>query len=221
MLKGVVAPRAERPSGGKPSEGACDERKWKKERKGARLAYISHAVSRKCSDVIVGLVRNVGHAQDSLNMSPLSSSSGSPLSNNAFIAARKTDRPQSEFTETLAGDKSDGLTLSHVWWASWVQKWSFEQTTRETRPEIKLDCVRSDGLCFTVRGHKIWGRPHSLIRLLCSEIQGHDCVRPVCCNGNIRRHRHVWCPVRNVGHASRKFSTINLISLHRDHLLTR
>ena len=123
----------------------------------------------------------------------------------APLAARKTDRPQSEFMETLTGDPSStlcwisaGLTLLQVWWASWVRKWSFEQTAKGTELEIKLDRVRFDSLYFTVRRYKLLGRPHSLIRSLCLEIQGRDCVHHVCCLDNTRCRRHVWCPARNV-----------------------
>ena len=76
----------------------------------------------------------------------------------APLVTRKTDRPQSEFMEALTADSSltlgwiaGGLTLLEVWWASWMRGWSFEQTTKGTEVEIKLDRVRFDGLRFTVR----------------------------------------------------------------------
>lgn len=76
----------------------------------------------------------------------------------APLAVRKTDRPQSEFMEALTTDPSltlgwisVGLTLLEVWWASWMWKWSFEQTAKGTEVEIKLDRMQFDGLRFTVR----------------------------------------------------------------------
>ncbi|KAG8216237.1 GPI biosynthesis protein family Pig-F-domain-containing protein [Butyriboletus roseoflavus] len=74
----------------------------------------------------------------------------------APLAVRKADRPQTEFIEMLTGDPSltlgwifAGLALLQVWWASWVRKWSFEQTARGTEVEMKLDRVRFDSLRFT------------------------------------------------------------------------
>ena len=76
----------------------------------------------------------------------------------APLAVRKTDRPQSEFMKALTTDPSltlgwisVGLTLLEVWWASWMWKWSFEQTAKGTEVEIKLDRMQFDGLRFTVR----------------------------------------------------------------------
>ncbi|KAF8558564.1 hypothetical protein OG21DRAFT_1493793 [Imleria badia] len=74
----------------------------------------------------------------------------------APLAARETDRPQSEFMENLTADPSltlgwiaGGLTLLEVWWASWMRAWSFEQTAKGTEVEIKLNRVRFDCLRFT------------------------------------------------------------------------
>ena len=93
----------------------------------------------------------------------------------APLAARTTDRPQSEFMEALTADASltlgwisAGLTLLEVWWANWMREWSFEQRARGTDSEvkIKLDRVRFDGLRFTVRRYKLRGRTYSLIQLV-------------------------------------------------------
>lgn len=91
----------------------------------------------------------------------------------APLAARKTDRPQSDFMEALTTDPSwtlgwifAGLILLEVWWAGWMRKWTFEQTGKGTEVEIKLDRVRFDSLHFTVRRYKLCGQQHSLIRLL-------------------------------------------------------
>ena len=48
---------------------------------------------------------------------------------------------------------SVGLALVEVWRASWMRKWSFEQTAKGTEVEIKLDRAQFDGLRFTVRGY--------------------------------------------------------------------
>lgn len=76
----------------------------------------------------------------------------------APLAARKTDKPQSEFMEALTAEPSltlswifVGLTLLEVWWASWMRKWSFEQTAKGTEVEIKFARVRFNSLHFTVR----------------------------------------------------------------------
>ena len=121
----------------------------------------------------------------------------------APLAARTTDRPQSEFMEALTADPSltlgwisAGLTLLEAWWASWMRKWSFEQRAKGTEVEIKLDRVRFDGLRFTVRRYELRGRAYSLIQLV--EIEGRDCVHLVCGLGNARRRRVVWCPTHNV-----------------------
>ena len=80
------------------------------------------------------------------------------------LAVRKTDRPQSEFMETLTADPSltlcwisVGLTLLQVWWANWVRKWSFKQTVKGTEVEIKLDRVKFDSLRLTVRRYTLRG----------------------------------------------------------------
>lgn len=122
----------------------------------------------------------------------------------APLAPRKTDRPQSEFMEVLTADPSLtlcwislGLTLLEVWWANWMRKWSFEQTAKGTEIEIRFDRVKFDGLRFTVREYMLgdWvGFTHATVL----EIKGCDCAHLVCCPGNTRRCRRVWCPSRNV-----------------------
>jgi len=74
----------------------------------------------------------------------------------APLDAQKTDRPQSEFMEALTADPlatvswiAAGLVLLQTWWAGWVRTWSFEQTTKGSEAEIKLERVRFDGLRFT------------------------------------------------------------------------
>lgn len=80
----------------------------------------------------------------------------------APLAARKTDRPQSEFMEALTANPSltlcwtsIGLTFLEVWWANWVRKWSFELTAKGTEVEIKLDRIKFDGLRLTVRRYML------------------------------------------------------------------
>ena len=77
------------------------------------------------------------------------------------LVPRRTDRPQSEFMEALTADPSAtlgwisvGLILLEVWWASWMRRWSFEQTDKGTEVEIKLDRMQFDGLRFTVRNYE-------------------------------------------------------------------
>lgn len=115
------------------------------------------------------------------------------------FAMRTTDRPQSDFMETLTADPlltliwtCGGLMILQLWWASWVRKWYFEQRARGTEDEIKLDRVRFNNLRFTVSAFRdeLWPLAHSGLVIL--ETERSSRLHSVYRRGNMCRGFHAW-----------------------------
>ena len=123
----------------------------------------------------------------------------------ALLAARKTDRPQSDFTEALTPDPSltpvwisAGLALVEVWWASWMRSGLSRRPPRGLRSKSNSTARGSmvyASRCADASDAEVDHVDSFDVR---SEIQGSDCAHLVCCITNARRRRRLWCPRHNV-----------------------